>query len=36
MEERGIEGEDCIGGIQMIRRSDIAGLFEDYEQVWHW
>jgi sulfur transfer complex TusBCD TusB component (DsrH family) len=36
MEERGIDGEDCIGGIKMIRRSDIAGLFEDYEQVWHW
>jgi sulfur transfer complex TusBCD TusB component (DsrH family) len=36
MEERGIDSEECIGGIQMIHRSDIAGLFEDYEQVWHW
>jgi sulfur transfer complex TusBCD TusB component (DsrH family) len=36
LEERGIDIRDLIGGVQMIRRSDIAGLFEDYDQVWHW
>jgi sulfur transfer complex TusBCD TusB component (DsrH family) len=36
IEERGIDSRDLIGGVQMIRRNDIAGLFEDYEQVWHW
>jgi sulfur transfer complex TusBCD TusB component (DsrH family) len=36
LEERGIDTRDLIGGVQMIRRSDIAGLFEDYDQVWHW
>lgn len=36
IEERGIDMENCIGGVCMIRRADIAGLFEDYQQVWHW
>jgi sulfur transfer complex TusBCD TusB component (DsrH family) len=36
LEERGIRREDCPSGVQMISRSDIAGLLEDYEQVWHW
>ncbi len=36
LEARGINGEDCINGVQMIQGSDIAGLLEDYEQVWHW
>ena len=35
LEERGIGSDDCLG-VQMISRSDIAGLLEDYEQVWHW
>jgi intracellular sulfur oxidation DsrE/DsrF family protein len=36
LEERGIKSEDCLGGVQMIGRGDVAGLLEDYEQVWHW
>ena len=36
LEARGINTEDCIGGVQMIQGSDIAALFENYEQVWHW
>ena len=36
LEARGIGSEDCIKGVQMIQASDIAGLLEDYEQVWHW
>jgi hypothetical protein len=36
LEERGISEGNCIGGIQMIRKSDLAGLMDDYEQVWHW
>src|SRR5205085_173235 len=36
LEERGIDSKDCLGGVQLIRRSDIASLLEDYEQVWHW
>jgi len=34
--ERGIDSENCIAGVQMLGRSDIATLFEDYEQIWHW
>ena len=36
LEERGIRSEDCPGSIHLISRSDIAGLLENYEQVWHW
>ena len=36
LEARGINSEDCISGVQMIQGSDMAGLFEEYEQIWHW
>jgi sulfur relay protein TusB/DsrH len=36
LEARGISGEDCIEGVQLIQGSGIAGLMEAYEQVWHW
>ena len=36
LEARGINREDCISGVQMIQGSEIAGLFENYEQIWHW
>ncbi|HXG66065.1 MAG TPA: DsrH/TusB family sulfur metabolism protein [Blastocatellia bacterium] len=36
LEERGIDGENCIGGVQMIRRSDIVSLLEDHDEIWHW
>ena len=36
LEERGLHERNCISGAQMIRRKDIAGLMDDYEQVWHW
>jgi sulfur transfer complex TusBCD TusB component (DsrH family) len=36
LEARGINGEGCIDGMQMITGRDVAGLLEDYEQVWHW
>ena len=36
LEARGINGKGCIDGVQMIPGSDIAGLLEGYEQVWHW
>jgi sulfur relay protein TusB/DsrH len=36
LEARGIKAESCITGVRMIQGSDIAGLFENYERIWHW
>ena len=36
LQKRGIKREHCIGGVEMIRRDDISGLFDDYDQIWHW
>jgi predicted peroxiredoxin len=36
LEARGINSADCISTVQMIASSDIAGLFQNYEQIWHW
>lgn len=36
LEERGVSEGNCISGAQMISRDDVAGLMDDYEQVWHW
>jgi sulfur transfer complex TusBCD TusB component (DsrH family) len=36
VEERGIDSSSCIGDVQMIGRSDIAGVFEQHDQIWHW
>lgn len=34
--ERGIDLDDCIGGIKTAPRSDLAELFDRYDQIWHW
>ena len=36
LEERGIDFSNCIPGVNLIRRTDVALLFEDYDHVWHW
>ena len=36
LEERGISEANCIGGVQMIRGHEVAGLMDDYKQIWHW
>lgn len=36
LEERGIEMSRCLSAALMIRRSDIADLMEEHDQVWHW
>src|SRR6476659_6805188 len=36
LEERWVHERNCISGAQMIGRNDIAGLMDDYEQIWHW
>ena len=36
LEERGVDEGNCISSAQVIHRNDIAGLMDDYEQIWHW
>jgi DsrE/DsrF-like family len=36
LEERGVNISNCLAGVQLIRRHDIALLMDDYDQVWHW
>lgn len=36
LEERGVNLSNCLAGVQLIRRHDIALLLDDYDQVWHW
>ncbi|MCZ6605131.1 MAG: DsrE family protein [Alphaproteobacteria bacterium] len=33
---RGIGEENLVDGIQLIASSDIPGLFDRHDQVWHW
>ncbi len=34
--ERGLESEELIGGIKMVRKADLPALCGSYDQVWHW
>src|SRR5216684_1403370 len=34
--ERGIETGELIGGLELIPRGQVAKLFGDYDQIWHW
>jgi hypothetical protein len=36
LEERGIDLSKCLPGVNLIRRSDVALLLDDFDQVWHW
>ena len=36
LEERGVNLTTCLPGVELIRRTDIALLLDDYDQVWHW
>lgn len=36
LEERGVNLSNCLAGVQLIRRNDVALLLDDYDQVWHW
>lgn len=35
-EDRALESSDMISGFNYVKRSDIAQLFDQHDQVWHW
>ena len=36
LEERGIGRGNCLTCVQVIPRTEIANLFEEHDQIWHW
>jgi len=34
--ERGLQGEELIGGLKPVRKTDLPALCSGYDQVWHW
>ncbi len=34
--KRGIAMREVIAGLQPVAANDVAGLFDAYDQVWHW
>ena len=36
LESRGLTATTLVDGLKPVARSDLPGLFEAYEQVWHW
>ena len=34
--DRGINLENCVGGVEMVEASRIAHLLQEHDQVWHW
>jgi sulfur relay (sulfurtransferase) DsrF/TusC family protein len=35
-DETGLEPEACIEGVRRIGRAEVAGLCDEYDQVWRW
>ncbi len=36
LDDRGISASRCVTGPQMIRKADVAELFDKHDQIWHW
>lgn len=36
LEERGVREEMLIRGIKTVSRSELAGLLERFDRIWHW
>ena len=36
LEERGLAGFSAIPGVAIVTRSDLVGLYQRVDQVWHW
>lgn len=36
LRERGLDGRDCVEGVRLISRREVAELFEGHDRIWHW
>ena len=36
LDERGIAANRCITGPKVISRSNVAEVFDQHDQIWHW
>ncbi len=36
LEERGIRRDELAEGLQIINRSEVAGLYDSHDSIWHW
>jgi sulfur relay (sulfurtransferase) DsrF/TusC family protein len=34
--DRGLEDEELIGGVAMIRKAELPALLQTHDRVWHW
>jgi sulfur transfer complex TusBCD TusB component (DsrH family) len=36
LEERGLRERVSLEGIRTVPRAQVAGLFDEFDQIWHW
>jgi sulfur transfer complex TusBCD TusB component (DsrH family) len=36
LQERGLDRRDCVEGVGLISRGEVASLFEGHDRIWHW
>jgi predicted peroxiredoxin len=36
LSERGIKKDEIVSGVKLVKRNDLAGLFDSHDSIWHW